>query len=59
MLSEISLTQKKNHIFFHIHNIDFRKRQGNKKVAIKQYPVGDRKMRETVLNMYKVHFILV
>lgn len=45
MLSEISRTQKKNHVFFHIHNVDLRTRQENKKVVIKQYPVGDRKMK--------------
>lgn len=50
MLSDISWTQKKNHVYFHIHNVDFRKRQ---------YSVGDRKMRETVLNIYKVHYIHV
>lgn len=49
MLSEISWTQKKkSHVFFHIHNVDFRKRQ---------YLAGDRKMRATVLNIYKAHYI--
>lgn len=45
VLCEITWTRKKNHVFFHIHNVDFREGQ-NREVAIKQDIVGDRKTRE-------------